>query len=273
MNPSLSKEELERYQRQMQLPGVGMDGQLKLKNASVLVVGAGGLGCPALIYLAEAGIGTIGIADHDLVAVSNLHRQPLFHHQDVGQGKALIAAQRLRELNPHVLIHTHTEGLLPKNAVEIVDAYDVVLDCTDRFDARYLINDVCVLLNKPFIHGSLLRHQGQLAVFNRKITDAARSATYRCVFPKPPAPSETSDCIVAGIFGFLPGLIGSWMAGEAIKLLLDFPFEPTLLLLDAQGNTLQKMSLLSNPKNGAHAPKTASEILHFDYGVFCSGLT
>ncbi|MFM7768676.1 MAG: HesA/MoeB/ThiF family protein, partial [Bacteroidota bacterium] len=144
---------------------------------------------------------------------------------------------------------------------------------TDRFDARYLINDVCVLLNKPLVHGSLLRYQAQLAVFNQLITTEIRSATYRCVYPKPPAPSEITDCNAAGVFGFLPGLIGSWMAAEAIKLILGKPIKPELLLLDLNHNTLQKMELVRNTGAWEQFPKTAAEISAFDYGAFCSRLT
>ncbi|MFM7053101.1 MAG: HesA/MoeB/ThiF family protein [Bacteroidota bacterium] len=270
---NLNSEEWSRYERQVQLPEVGASGQTKIKNASVLVVGAGGLGCPALTYLASAGVGTIGIADHDLIAISNLQRQPLYTTQDVGKSKATIASIRLQELNPHIQIATHNLGLLPTNAVEIIAAYDIVLDCTDRFDARYLINDVCVLLNKPLVHGSLLRYQAQLAVFNQLITSEIRSATYRCVYPKPPSPSETTDCNVAGVFGFLPGLVGSWMAAEAIKLILEKPIKPELLLLDLNHNTLQKMELVKNTVAWEQFPKTAAEISAFDYGAFCSRLT
>ena len=273
MNPSFSKEELERYQRQMQLPGVGMDGQLKLKNASVLVVGAGGLGCPALTYLVSAGIGTIGIADHDVVAESNLHRQPLYTGNDVGKPKAVMASKRLQELNPHIRTITHDQGLLPENAVEIIDSYDIILDCTDRFDARYLMNDVCVLLHKPLVHGSLLRYQAQMATFNLSLSEKTRSATYRCVFPKPPSPSETTDCKVAGVFGFLPGMVGSWMAAETIKLILGKPVKSELLLLDLDGNALQKLELVRNSEAWGKSPQTAAEISAFDYGAFCSRLT
>jgi molybdopterin/thiamine biosynthesis adenylyltransferase len=270
---NLTSEEWNRYERQVQLPDVGVDGQTKIKHASVLVVGAGGLGCPVLTYLASAGVGTIGIADHDLVATSNLHRQPLYTSQDVGKSKASIASKRLQELNPHIQIATHDQGLLPINAVELIAPYDIVLDCTDRFDARYLINDVCVLLNKPLVHGSLLRYQAQVAVFNQLLTNETRSATYRCVFPKPPSPSETTDCKVAGVFGFLPGLVGSWMAAEAIKLILGKSIKPELLLLDLNHNTLQKMELVRNLEAWDQYPITAAEISAFDYGAFCSRLT
>ena len=269
----LTSEEWNRYERQLQLPDVGANGQEKIKSASVLVVGAGGLGCTALIYLASAGVGTIGIADHDVVAESNLHRQPLYTSQYVGKSKAVTAAERLIELNPHIQITIHNEGLLPSNAVDIVTPYDILLDCTDRFDARYLINDACLLLDKPMVHGSLLRYQAQLAVFNQSLPDKTRSATYRCVFPNPPSPTETTDCKVAGVFGFLPGLVGSWMAAETIKLILGKPIKPELMLLDLNHNTLQKMELARNPESWSEFPKMATEISAFDYGAFCSRLT
>ncbi|MFN5324411.1 MAG: HesA/MoeB/ThiF family protein [Bacteroidota bacterium] len=270
---NISKEEWSRYERQMQLPGVGATGQSKIKNASVLVVGAGGLGCPALTYLTSAGIGTIGIADHDTVAESNLHRQPLYKLEDIGALKSTIATQRLKELNPHIHIVAHEQGILPVNAVEILSNYDIVLDCTDRFDARYLMNDVCLLLDKPMVHGSLFRFQAQIATFNYLLSDGTRSATYRCLFPKPPSPHETTDCKVAGVFGFLPGLVGSWMASETINIILEKAFSPKLLLLDIEKNSLQKMELVRNPESWANYPKTATEISAFDYGAFCSRLT
>lgn len=270
---NISKEEWNRYERQIQLPGVGTMGQSKIKNASVLVVGAGGLGCPALIYLASAGIGMIGIADHDTVSESNLHRQPLYKHDDIGALKSTIATQRVLELNPHIQVISHDKGLSPDNAINIISSYDIVLDCTDRFDARYLINDACVLLDKPIVHGSLFRYQAQLATFNHLLPDRNRSATYRCVFPKPPTPSETTDCKVAGVFGFLPGIIGSWMAGETIKMILGNPINPELLILDIQKNTLQKLELTRSPESWGNTPRSMSEISAFDYGAFCSRLT
>ena len=273
MNPSFSKEELERYQRQMQLPGVGMNGQLKLKNASILVVGAGGLGCPALTYLASAGVGTIGIADHDVVAESNLHRQTLYTIQEVGKPKTIIAAKQLQLLNPHIRIITHAQGLQPENAVDIIDPYDIILDCTDRFDARYLMNDVCVLLHKPLVHGSLFRYYAQMATFNILLSEKTRSATYRCVFPKPPSPIENTDCNVAGVFGFLPGLVGTWMAAEAIKLILGKAVKPELLLFNLDGNSIQKLDVVRNSEAWGKTPQTAAEISAFDYGAFCSRLT
>lgn len=208
----LVKEELNRYNRQMILPELGFAGQEKLKAAKVLVIGAGGLGCPLLQYLAAAGVGTIGIVDNDVVELSNLHRQILYNHTDIGQPKAKIAAAKLQLLNPHVGFSAYHERFRADNAVNICEDYDLVIDCSDNFTTRYLVNDTCVALRKTLIFGSILQFEGQVAVFNHQ-----GGANYRDLYPAPP--TENINCVEGGVIGILPGLIGLYMANEALKLI------------------------------------------------------
>ncbi|GIW24010.1 molybdopterin-synthase adenylyltransferase MoeB [Meiothermus sp.] len=210
-----SKEELDRYARHIVLPGVGGAGQARLKQSSVLVVGAGGLGSPVLMYLAAAGVGRLGIVEMDRVALSNLQRQVLFDTEHIGQPKAEVARARLNGLNPHIEIHTHTLKLDSHNALEILAPYDLVVDCSDNFPTRYLVNDACVLLDKPLVYGAIHQFEGQLSVFHYQ-----GGPCYRCLFPNPPQPGTVPNCSEAGVFGVLPGVIGSLMATEALKLLL-----------------------------------------------------
>ncbi|MDX1627609.1 MAG: molybdopterin-synthase adenylyltransferase MoeB [Fulvivirga sp.] len=213
-NGRLSSEELKRYHRHFVLPEFGVEGQQKLKNSSVLVVGAGGLGSPVLLYLAAAGIGHLGIIDFDIIDESNLQRQVLFQTADLGKSKALTAKERLEKLNPHVNISVFNEKLTTENALSIIKGFDLVIDGTDNFPTRYLINDACVLCDKTFIYGSIFRYEGQVAVFNHK-----GSPHYRDLYPEPPAPEVVPDCEEGGVLGVLPGIIGSIQASEAIKLL------------------------------------------------------
>lgn len=208
----------ERYARHYTLAGFGQAGQGKLLNARVLVIGAGGLGCPVLQYLAAAGVGTIGIADHDRVALSNLQRQILFTTGDVGSLKAVKAAESLRKLNPEISIETHTDEVTAKNAWELIERYDIVADCTDNFASRYLISDACFLLRKPLVFGAVFQYEGQVAVFDSGNKEEDR-ISYRDLFPEPPAPDEVLDCNEAGVLGVLPGMIGTLQANEVIKLI------------------------------------------------------
>jgi adenylyltransferase/sulfurtransferase len=214
---TLSREELIRYSRQLSLKELGIDGQLRLKNARVLVAGAGGLGCPALQYLAAAGVGTIAIADFDVVALHNLQRQVIYSQTDIGKKKADVAAMKLSELNSALRIISFPEMLTQEFALRIFPEYDIVLDCTDNFEARYVINDACVVLNKPFVHGSVFRYEGQVSLFNAITREGIAGPTYRCLYPVPPRPGTAPSCEEAGVIGFLPGLIGTIQAGEAIK--------------------------------------------------------
>ena len=232
---TLTRDELNRYSRHLVLQDFGMENQLKLRRAKVLVVGAGGLGCPALLYLAAAGIGCIGIIDGDTLQLSNLQRQILYTVDDIGKKKAELAARRLSMLNPHIELVPYAFQLSTENALGILKEYDLVIDGTDNFPARYLINDACVLLHKPFIYGSILQFEGQAAVFNLRQPHGGFSANYRDIFPEPPSPDSVPNCEQAGVLGVLPGLIGCIQANEAIKIItgLGEPLSNTLLLLDS----------------------------------------
>lgn len=211
--------EKERYQKHLNLPEIGPTGQLKLKNARVLVVGAGGLGCPVLLYLTAAGVGTIGVIDPDNVDLSNLQRQVLYTTDEVGKPKAKIAVSHLKRLNPDLAFDTFTMALDISNARSIIEGYDIVVDCTDNFNVRYLVNDVCVLLNKPFVYGAIYRFEGQIAVLNAHLGDGKRGPTYRCLFPDYPNEIEIPNCNDTGVLGVLPGVIGTYQANEVIKLI------------------------------------------------------
>jgi len=213
----LSKEELIRYSRHLSLKEFGVESQLKLKQAKVLVVGAGGLGCPALLYLTAAGIGKIGVMDFDTVALHNLQRQVLFTEEDIGKSKAEVAVEHLRKKNSTVAFDCINEKLTPSAALKIFPSYDIILDCTDNFPARYSTNDACVILDKPFVYGSLFRFEGHLSLFNARDHHGNIGPTYRCLFSFPPAEGTMPNCEEAGIIGFLPGIIGTMQAAEAIK--------------------------------------------------------
>lgn len=208
-----------RYDRQLRLPGFGPEAQQKLKSARVLVVGAGGLGSPLLLYLAAAGVGTLGIVDFDTVDESNLQRQVLFDVRDLGRRKAAAARRRLRALNPHVRICLHSGRLDAKNALRIIAQYDVVADGSDNFPTRYLVNDACVLLDKTLVYGSIYQFEGQVSVFNQIDNNGERGPNYRDLFPAPPPPGLVPDCAEGGVLGVLPGIIGSLQASEAIKVI------------------------------------------------------
>lgn len=223
--------ERKRYSRQIILPEMGISGQEKLKAAKVLMIGAGGLGCPVLQYLVAAGVGTIGIVDDDTVDVTNLHRQILYSADDVGKGKAETAVQKLTAMNPYVNLKAIAVRLDESNAAEIIAGYDLVIDGSDNFPTRYLANDICLKLNKPLVFGSILRFEGQVSVFNYK-----GGPTYRCLFPEA---EEGDNCEVAGVIGILPGIIGTYMANEAIKIICEIGeiLSGKLLVLNALGNT------------------------------------
>ncbi len=219
-------QEFLRYNRQMMLPEIGDSGQEKLKKAKVLVIGAGGLGCPILQYLAPAGVGTIGIVDFDKVEIHNLHRQILYTENQVGQAKATTAKSVLESLNPLINIIVFEEKLTTENAVQIIQNFDVVVDGCDNFATRYLVNDTCVTLGKTLVYGSILKYEGQLAVFNHK-----GSKNLRDLFPEPPNPEDVPNCNLNGVMGTLPGIIGTMMAHETLKLLMDLPILKNELVL------------------------------------------
>lgn len=213
---NLSRDEEERYSRHLLLSEIGAAGQLKLKSARVLVIGAGGLGCPVLQYLAAAGVGMLGIVDHDRVDVSNLQRQVLYNFDDLGKTKATCAAEKIRRLNPLITVNEHAEMLHAGNAAELFGPYDYVVDCTDNYETRFLINDVSRFLNKPLIYGAIYKFEGQVAVFNHQ-----GSASYRCLFPELPVAESRANCADVGVLGVLPGIIGSYQAMEVCKLILE----------------------------------------------------
>ncbi len=211
----LANEEKNRYSRHILLKEVGEEGQLKLKNAKVLVIGAGGLGSPILLYLTAAGVGKIGIIDFDNIEESNLQRQILFNSSDIGKNKVLTAKEKLEKKNPFISIVAYNEKLTRQNSVSIFNEYDIIVDGTDNFSTRYLINDTCVLTNKPLVYGAIHRFEGQVAVFNYN-----NSATYRCMFPEPPSEGNVQTCSEVGVIGILPGIIGSFQANEVLKIIL-----------------------------------------------------
>ena len=258
----------ERYNRQVILKGFGVEGQQKLHNASVLVVGAGGLGCPALQYLTAAGVGKIGITDGDVVSLHNLHRQVLYTTADVGSTKTVVAAKRLRQMNADVDIIAYDEMLTTKNALRIIGGYDLVIDGTDNFASRYLINDACVLLNKPLVYGAIAQFEGQVAVFN---APGGERVNYRHLFPTPPSAGSVQSCAESGVLGVLPGIIGTMQATEAIKLITGIgkPLINQLLTYNALTNESFIFSLKVNDEASALAPKTAKEYEAMNYEWIC----
>ena len=223
-----------RYAKHINLPEIGLDGQEKLKNARVLVVGAGGLGCPVLLYLTAAGVGTIGVIDPDTVDLSNLQRQVIYTTDEIGKSKAKAAVSHLSKLNPDLTFDTYAMALDAGNARAIITDYDLVVDCTDNFTVRYLVNDVCVTLRKPFVYGAIYRFEGQVAVFNADLGDGQRGPTYRCLFPEYPNDLEIPNCDETGVLGVLPGVIGTYQATEVLKLITGIgePLTEKLLMVD-----------------------------------------
>jgi molybdopterin-synthase adenylyltransferase len=219
-------EELVRYSRQIMLPDIGIEGQQKLKQAKVLVVGAGGLGCPLLQYLCAGGAGTIGIVDFDVIEVHNLHRQILYNTEDIGKPKAIAASTKLAALNPNVIIIPFNELLSEENADRIMAEFDVIVDGSDNFNTRYLVNDTCVKLNKPLVYGSILKSEGQLAVFNYN-----GSKHLRHLFPEPPSPEDVPSCSETGVLGIVPGIIGSMMCDLTLKIILQKKIEQNMLMV------------------------------------------
>ncbi|WP_018342843.1 molybdopterin-synthase adenylyltransferase MoeB [Cytophaga aurantiaca] len=233
-----------RYSRQTILPEVGIEGQQKLTNASVLVVGAGGLGSPVLLYLAAAGVGRLGIIDADKVDVTNLQRQVIYVTEDEGKSKAETAAKHLNALNPEINIDVYPVWLSKDNALDIFSKYDIVVDGSDNFATRYLVNDACVMLNKPLVFGSIFKFEGQVSVFNYK-----GGPTYRCLFPEPPAAGEVPNCSEIGVIGVLPGIIGTLQANEVIKIILEKGdvLNGVLYMYDALSNDIQKLKVFKDP--------------------------
>ena len=261
-----SREELDRYARHMILPEVGPEGQARLKAASVLVVGAGGLGSPLLMYLAAAGVGRIGIVEDDVVDLSNLQRQVLYTTPDVGRPKAEVAAERLARLNPHVTVEVHPQRLTSENALALFADYDLVVDASDNFPTRYLVSDAAVFADKPLVYGAIHRFEGQVAVFHHQ-----GGPCYRCLFPKPPKPGSVPSCAQAGVFGVLPGVIGSLMATEVLKLLLGIgrPLSGRLLLYDGLEAEFRELKAERDPNCPVCGDHPTQKGL-IDYEAFCN---
>jgi len=265
----------ERYHRQVILPEFGEEGQQKLLKAKVLVIGAGGLGCPALQYLTAAGIGTIGIVDDDVVALNNLHRQVLYSMIDIGSSKAERAAKILQGLNPEIKIIAYNERLNNQNALILLDEYDIVIDGTDNFSTRYMINDACVMLYKPLVYGAISQFEGQVSVFNSQLRQQAESneaVNYRDLFPEPPKEGEVLNCAEAGVLGVLPGIIGTMMANETIKLITGIGETLTnqLLTYNALNNQVYLLSLSARKETRSLIPKDEKEFLTTDYEWLCA---
>jgi molybdopterin/thiamine biosynthesis adenylyltransferase/rhodanese-related sulfurtransferase len=262
---SLSSSELIRYARHLTLPEVGLPGQERLRSARVLLVGAGGLGSPAALYLAAAGVGTIGIVDADAVELSNLQRQVLHGQATLGMPKAESTRRRLGDLNPHVRVEAHPVRLTSGNALELLGRYDLTVDGSDNFPTRYLVNDASVLLGKPYVYGSIFRFDGQVSVFA-----AADGPCYRCLFADPPPPDLVPNCADAGVLGVLPGIVGSLQAAEAIKLILGIgaPLISRLLLLDVLRGRFRELELRRDPSCPACGENPSVREL-IDYEAFC----
>jgi molybdopterin/thiamine biosynthesis adenylyltransferase/rhodanese-related sulfurtransferase len=265
MDVTLSKDEILRYSRHLIIPEVGMEGQLKLKQASVLLIGTGGLGAPLALYLAAAGVGRIGLVDFDVVDFTNLQRQVIHFTSDVGRKKLDSAAAKMREINPFVVIDRHEVALSSENALEILKDYDIIVDGTDNFPTRYLVNDACVLLKKPNVYGSIFRFEGQATVFAYE-----GGPCYRCLYPEPPPPGLVPSCAEGGVLGILPGTIGLIQATETVKLILGIgqPLVGRLILYDALAMKFRELKLRRNvdcPVCGDHP--TVTKLI--DYHQFC----
>lgn len=267
---TLTKTEVERYSRHLIIPDVGMTGQKRLKNAKVLVIGAGGLGSPALLYLAAAGVGTLGVLDFDVVDESNLQRQVIHGQSDIGKSKAVSAAESIAEINPLVTVNLHTERLDSSNALEILEPYDLILDGTDNFATRYLVNDACVLLGKPYVWGSIFRFEGQVSLFwaEPKGRDGLEGVQYRDLYPEPPPPGMVPSCAEGGVLGVLCASIGSIMVTEAIKLITGIgeTLLGRLMVYDALEMSYRTVRIRKDP---AGSPITGL----IDYEAFCGAVS
>lgn len=259
----------DRYQRQIILPEFGEETQLKLLKAKVLVIGAGGLGCPVLQYLAGAGIGTIGIVDDDVVALNNLHRQVIYSVNDIGFSKAEKAASILHQLNPDINLNPYNKRLTTENALTLINEYEIIIDGTDNFSSRYMINDACVLLKKPLVYGAISQFEGQVTVFKNKNPD---HVNYRDLFPDPPKENEVLNCAEAGVLGVLPGIIGSMMANETIKLItgVGTGLINHLLTYNALNNQVYQLSLSARKETRLLIPENEAAFMKTDYVWLCS---
>ena len=267
----LNKEEISRYSRHLLLPELGTTGQVKLKSAKVLVIGAGGLGCPVLLYLTAAGVGEIGIIDFDKVDESNLQRQVLYTVEDVGKLKVEVAAAKLFRQNSFVKFTTYNCKLDNQNALEIIQNFDIVIDGTDNFSTRYLVNDACIILNKPLIYGSIYRFEGQVSFLNCTDKEGTQGPSYRCLFPQPPAPESSFNCSEIGVIGVLPGIVGTLQANEAIKYITGIGkvLSGKLLLINALTMDFSTIEVVRNNETIKSAPANAKEFKKMSYDFFC----
>lgn len=263
-----------RYQKQIKLQWFGIEAQDKLSHAKVLVIGAGGLGCASLPYLVAAGVGTIGIVDFDVVELSNLHRQVLYTHEEIGKHKAEIAAQKLSKQNNEITIIPYILKVDNKNAIDVISKFDLVVDGSDNFYTRYVVNDACVILNKPLVHGSVLKYEGQVGVFNLNTDKNIYSSNYRDLFPTPPASSEYTSCDDLGVLGVLPGIIGAMQANEAIKIISQVgePLNNKILTFDALKNSFYEFTISKN-NSATDIPSNKEEFQQFNYEWFCDIVT
>jgi molybdopterin/thiamine biosynthesis adenylyltransferase/rhodanese-related sulfurtransferase len=260
-----------RYERQMLLKELGGEGQSKLLATKVLVIGAGGLGCPALQYLVAAGVGYIGIVDGDIIQISNLHRQTLYDTTDVGKMKAIVAKEKLLLQNPSCIITSYTDYLTAKNAWDIIDVFDIILDGSDNFSTRYLVNDICRLQKKPLVYGAIYKYEGQLAVFNMADHQTGYSSNYRDLFPDPPLPGTVPNCNTAGVLGVLPGIIGTMQAAEVIKIITGIgkPLTNTLFSYNLLNNQSMDIEITPSQKEAGVFPASRKEIESYDYNISC----
>lgn len=265
----LTAEEKNRYNRHIIMPEIGLQGQRKLKDAKVLVVGAGGLGSPILQYLTAAGVGTIGVVDHDDVDETNLQRQILYGVNDLGRPKAERAVEVLSQNNPLVKFQAHVTRIASDNILDIIQHYDIVVDGTDNFATRYMINDACLFLDKPLVYGAIFKFEGQVSVFNYNKTQ--ESPSYRCLFPEPPKPEDAPNCSEIGVLGVLPGLVGTMQANEVLKIILEYGEVLTnkLLMVDARSMNNMVLEIKRNPETFELSKTNGRRIKEVDYATFC----
>lgn len=263
----LTDKEIAYYSRQLLVDEIGHAGQLKLKQAKVLVVGAGGLGCPVLQYITAAGVGKIGIIDGDSVDISNLHRQILFDFESIGKNKAIESKNKLKALNPFIEIESFPLSLESGNTLDLIQNYDIVVDCSDNYATRFLVNDACVLLKKPLVYGSIYRFEGQVSVFNFQ-----NGPTYRCLFPELPTEESTTNCSLSGVIGVLPGIIGVLQANEAIKLITGIGevLSGKLLVYNALNNTTDYFTIQKNEKFDYSPFLSNNQLNKENYSTSCS---
>ena len=261
---------MNRYDRQLVLTGFGIEGQARLRKSSILMIGAGGLGCPALLYLAAAGVGKIGVVDGDQINLSNLHRQVLFGEKDLGKNKAEVAVRHFQNKYSDIQWEIFPEMITNSNAEELISGYDLIIDGSDNFPTRYLVNDACVLLDKPLVFGAIYQHEGQVAVFNW----GEKACNYRDVYPQMPSAAEIPNCAETGVLGVLPGIIGNLMALEAIKVLSGFgkPLKNRMLFFNSISSQSYEVEISPNSKGRNAIPGSIQDLHALDYELACEGV-